>query len=77
MSEDRAQAGGIPYANILAGVERYNAFPEDKVQVSGGWPMDRDRLYAAAGLGPGDMHFLQAYDDYPIIVMFQLEGLGF
>ena len=77
MSEDRAQAGGLPYASILAGVERYNAFPEDKVQVSGGWPMDRDRLYAAAGLGPGDMHFLQAYDDYPVIVMFQLEGLGF
>ncbi len=77
MSEERVKALGLPYALILAGVERHNAFPEDKVQVSGGWPMDRDRLYDAAGLGPGDMHFLQAYDDYPVIVMFQFEGLGF
>jgi len=26
---------------------------------------------------PADMDFLQAYDDYPLIVMLQLEGLGF
>ncbi len=77
MSEERAKARGLPYARILAGIERHNSFPEDSVQVSGGWPVERDALYGAAGLGPGDMRFLQAYDDYPVIVMFQLEGLGF
>ncbi len=77
MSEERANARGLPYARILAGIERHNAFPEDPVQISGGWPLERDALYDAAGLGPGDMRFLQAYDDYPVIVMFQLEGLGF
>ena len=77
MREDRAKSRKLPYARILAGIERHNAFPEDGVQISGGWPVERDALYQAAGLGPGDMTFLQAYDDYPVIVMFQLEGLGF
>lgn len=77
MREDRAKSRKLPYARILAGIERHNAFPEDGVQISGGWPVERDALYQAAGLGPGDMAFLQAYDDYPVIVMFQLEGLGF
>ena len=77
MREDRAESRNLPYARILAGIERHNAYPEDNVQISGGWPAERDALYRAAGLGPGDMAFLQAYDDYPVIVMMQLEGLGF
>ena len=77
MSEERAKSRNLPYARILAGIERHNANREDNVQISGGWPVERDALYQAAGLGPGDMAFLQAYDDYPVIVMFQLEGLGF
>jgi acetyl-CoA acetyltransferase len=77
MSEERAKAAGLAYARILAGMERHNAYPDAPVQVAGGWPLGREALYDAAGLGPGDMRFLQAYDDYPVIVMFQLEGLGF
>ena len=77
MSEVRAKAQKLPYARILAGIERHNAFPEEDIQFSGGWLAERDALYQAAGRGPGDMAFLQAYDDYPVIVMFQLEGLGF
>ena len=38
---------------------------------------DAPQLWAQAGLGPGDMAFVQAYDDYPVIVMLQLEALGF
>ena len=34
-------------------------------------------MYTEAGLGPRDMEFIQAYDDYPVIVMLQLEELGF
>lgn len=77
MSEERAKAQGLPYARIKAAMERHNSYSLEDVQISGGWPLDRDALFGAAGRGPGDMAFLQAYDDYPVIVMFQLEGLGF
>ena len=30
-----------------------------------------------AGVEPGDVDFLQTYDDYPVIVMMQIEDLGF
>lgn len=42
-----------------------------------GIAMDRDRLYNQASMSPQDMDFVQAYDDYPVIVMMQLEALGF
>ena len=43
----------------------------------GGWALDRDELYAQAGVRPGDMDFVQTYDDYPVIALMQLEDLGF
>ena len=43
----------------------------------GGWAQDRDALYEQAGLGPGDVDFLQTYDDYPVITAMQIEDLGF
>jgi acetyl-CoA acetyltransferase len=30
-----------------------------------------------AGIKPDDVDFLQTYDDYPVIVMLQIEDLGF
>ena len=30
-----------------------------------------------AGCAPADMDFLQAYDDYPVINLMQMEDLGF
>ena len=77
MGEDRAISLGLPYVTILSTIERHNAFAEDPVQERGGWAIDAEAFYDAAGLGPEDMDFLQAYDDYPVIVMLQLEGLGF
>lgn len=76
-SEERARALGRPYAVILAAEELHNAFPNDPMPLRGGWAAYRDRLYEAAGLGPRDMHFVQTYDDYPVIVFHQLEDLGF
>jgi len=76
-SEDRARAMGLPYATILGTIERHNAFPEDPIQIRGGWAMDREDLYAQAGVGPDDIDFLQVYDDYPVITAMQLEDLGF
>jgi acetyl-CoA acetyltransferase len=43
----------------------------------GGWAMDRDRLWEQAGIGPEQVDCVQVYDDYPVIVLMQLEDLGF
>ena len=77
MSIARAEALDLPYATILAADERHNAFPEDPVQLRGGWPLFCEQLYASADLTPADIDLLQTYDDYPVISMLQLEGLGF
>jgi acetyl-CoA acetyltransferase len=77
MSTQRAEELGLHYVSILAADERHNAFPNDPVQLRGGWPLFADQLYASAGIGPDDIDLLQTYDDYPVISMLQLEGLGF
>ncbi len=74
---ERAKSLRVPYVEILAADERYNAFAEDPVQLRGGWQLFRDTLYSSAGVGPADIDCLQTYDDYPVISMLQLEGLGF
>jgi acetyl-CoA acetyltransferase len=77
MSVERARALGQPYVTILASEELYNAYPEDDIHYRGGWNLFRDSLYSAASVGPKDINLLQTYDDYPVIVMLQLEDLGF
>jgi acetyl-CoA acetyltransferase len=77
MTEDRARRLKLPYARILGTIERHNAFPDDPIQMRGGWALDRDSLYAQAGVGPKDMDFVEVYDDYPVITAMQLEDLGF
>ena len=52
MSEARARALGLPFARLLGAIERHNAFPDDPIQMRGGWALDRDELYAQAGVGP-------------------------
>ncbi len=77
MRDDIARSLGLPSARVLSTIERHNAFPEDPIQLRGGWAMDRDELYAMAGLTPSGIDMLQSYDDYPVIIMMQLEDLGF
>jgi acetyl-CoA acetyltransferase len=77
MSEDRARRLGLPHARLAGAIERHNAFPNDPVQHRGGWAMDRDQLYAAAGVGPADIDVIEVYDDYPVVCVFQIEDLGF
>ena len=77
MTEERARDLALPFVSILAADERHNAFPEDPMQLRGGWPLFSDSLYAAAGLTPADIDLVQTYDDYPVISLLQLEGLGF
>jgi acetyl-CoA acetyltransferase len=77
MSEQRAHALKLPFVRILGTIERHNAFPDDPIQMRGGWALDRDDLYAQVGSGPADMDFVELYDDYPVINVMQLEDLGF
>ena len=77
MQRRMAEDIGLPFVRLLAAIERHNAFPDDPVQYRGGWALDRDELYAQAGIGPDDIDFLETYDDYPVINVLQLEDLGF
>ncbi len=77
MRGDTARAMGLKAARLLSSIERHHAFPEDPVQLRGGWARDRDDLYDVAGITPDSIDVLETYDDYPVIVMMQFEDLGF
>ena len=77
MSQARALDLGLAHAVIRGAIERHNAYADDPVMVRGGWRVDRDDLYAQAGVSPAAVDFIQTYDDYPVIVMMQFEDLGF
>ena len=77
MTEAEARRLDLSFARILGAIERHNAFPDDPIQLRGGWTLDCDDLYAQAGVGAADMDFVQVYDDYPVIEVMQLEDLGF
>ncbi len=77
MSEARARDLGLRHAVLRGAIERHNAFAEDPIMFRGGWVMDRDDLWAQAGVRPEAVDFVQTYDDYPVIVMLQFEDLGF
>ena len=77
MSQARALDLGLAHAVIRGAIERHNAYADDPVMVRGGWRVDRDDLYAQAGVTPAAVDFIQTYDDYPVIVMMQFEDLGF
>jgi acetyl-CoA acetyltransferase len=77
MREETARSLKLAHAALRGAIERHNAFTEDPVMVRGGWLMDQHELYADAGISPGQVDVLHTYDDYPVIVMMQFEGLGF
>jgi acetyl-CoA acetyltransferase len=77
MTRHRAETLGLPYVRVRAACERHNAFPDDPIQTRGGWVLDREQLYGAAGLDPADVDFVETYDDYPVMSIIQLEDLGF
>lgn len=77
MSEARARDLGLAHVLVRGAIERHNAYAEDPIMLRGGWSVDRADLYAMADARPADVDFIQTYDDYPVIVMMQLEDLGF
>ncbi|MGB3314657.1 MAG: thiolase family protein [Albidovulum sp.] len=74
---DKAEQLGLSTARILSTIERHNAFAKDTIQYRGGWERDQEALWDRAGCGPQDIHCVQVYDDYPVIVAMQLADLGF
>lgn len=77
MREATARGLGVACAHLRGTIERHHGFADDPIQARGGWAVDRDELWAMAGCAPGDVDVVQTYDDYPVIVMMQLEDLGF
>jgi acetyl-CoA acetyltransferase len=77
MTRRRAEELGLPYAIVRSTCERHNAFPDDPIQIRGGWVLDREHLYGAAGVEPADIDFVETYDDYPVMSVIQMEDLGF
>jgi acetyl-CoA acetyltransferase len=73
----RARRLGRRPIRILAGDERTNYRPRDLVMLEGGWAEFSPKLFADAGLDHRDIDMLQLYDDYPIMELIQIEGLGF
>jgi acetyl-CoA acetyltransferase len=61
-----AWGGGITVINN--GISDYTESPARPIA---------DRLYGAAGLGPGDMDFAELYDCFTYNVLSQIEGYGF
>ena len=77
MREAEVKALGLPFVRILSTIERHNGFPDDPIQIRGGWELDRDELWSMAGVTPDQINLCQTYDDYPVISMIQMEDLGF
>lgn len=77
MREETARALNLPYAHLRAAIERHNAFADAPIQECGGWVVDRDELWEMAAITPDRIDVLATYDDYPVIVMMQIEDLGF
>ena len=48
----RAKSLGLPAVRILSTIERHNAFPDDPMQVRGGWALDVGELWSMAGVAP-------------------------
>jgi acetyl-CoA acetyltransferase len=76
-SARRARRLGRRPIRILAGDERTNYRAKDLVMLEGGWAEFSAELFGDAGLGHADIDMLQLYDDYPIMEVIQIEGLGF
>jgi len=76
-SERRARKSNRPKVRILSGGERTNYRPKDVVMLEGGWVDFSRRLFQDAGVTHDDIDLLELYDDYPIMELLQIEGLGF
>ena len=75
-SERVARDLDVPKVHIVGGGEMHNYPANDIYGLRTGFDDIAPRMYAQAGIGPGDLDFAQLYDDYPVMEFLQLEGLG-
>ncbi len=64
-------------ARVSALVVRHNADGQEGDGLATGLREVRDRFWEEAGAGPTDVDLASVYDDYPAVVLVQLEDLGF
>jgi acetyl-CoA acetyltransferase len=76
-SVERARATGRTPVRLLSGDERTNHAPDQVIVLEGAWAQFSDRLFDDAGIGHDDVDLVELYDDYPIMNLIQIEGLGF
>jgi len=74
-SEKIARSLTAPKIAIAAGAELHNYPASDIYSLYAGWAGFSDRLYTRAGIRPDELDFAQLYDDYPVMVFMQMEGL--
>jgi acetyl-CoA acetyltransferase len=70
----RDRPGGVRVRALQA---RHNADHQDGDGLVTGLRAVADELWAQAGCGPDAMDLAGVYDDYPVMVLVQLEDLGF
>ncbi len=76
-SAERARRLNRPLVHVLAGGERTNYGADKLLLLDAGWGDFAAAMFEQAGLKHGDIDMVQLYDDYPIMELVQLEGLGF
>jgi acetyl-CoA acetyltransferase len=76
-SAERARTLNRPVIRVLAGGERTNYGADKLLLLDAGWRDFAPSMFEQAGLSHSDIDMVQLYDDYPIMELIQLEGLGF
>jgi acetyl-CoA acetyltransferase len=76
-SAERARTLNRPIIRVLAGGERTNYGSDKLLLLDAGWREFAPEMFDQAGLSHSDIDMVQLYDDYPIMELIQLEGLGF
>jgi acetyl-CoA acetyltransferase len=73
---ERAAKVGKPSVGIRALKASYNPDQQDGDGLTTGFAEIRDDLWSAAGCRPEDVDGAWIYDDYPVMVLVQLQDLG-
>ena len=76
-SAERARTLNRPIIRVLAGGERTDYGSDKLLLLDAGWREFAPSMFDQAGLSHSDIDMVQLYDDYPIMELIQLEGLGF
>jgi acetyl-CoA acetyltransferase len=75
MREAQARELRLPYVYLSSAFESFNAFSDDPVQLRSGWSKYSATLYEQSNLKPTELDLIETYDDYPVVVMMQFEGM--